>query len=276
MSRPVTPSADCLAAAPLERAIAALRTLSAQKPVENLRHAEIAQSAGLPWQTVRRLLGPREDFQVWLDRPRDASAPCDTRGRILEAAARCFARKGFVHSSQDEVAAEAGVTKGALYWHFASKNDLFFALLDARCAKMDQHLTSAMASSMAAGDPKAALVTLMSAVVNRLATDPEWPRLFIEFFGQTRDPVVRARFGERYLKTYADTAAAIGAGFLPGATPANGNPEDYAVFWTALIEGLVLAWLANPDSINLETRVVRIIDILWDGLGAAHPVVEPK
>ncbi len=117
--------------------------------------------------------------------PRDASAPCDTRGRILEAAARCFARKGFVHSSQDEVAAEAGVTKGALYWHFASKNDLFFALLDARCAKMDQHLTSAMASSMAAGDPKAALVTLMSAVVNRLATDPEWPRLFIEFFGQT-------------------------------------------------------------------------------------------
>ena len=273
MSRTVPSTTDSIAVAPLERAISALRTLSAQKPVENLRHAEIAQVAGLPWQTVRRLLGPREDFQVWLDRPSDAAAPSDTRGRILEAAARCFARKGFVHSSQDEVAAEAGVTKGALYWHFASKNDLFFALLDARCANMDQYLPTAVASSMATGDPKAALVTLMSAVVCRLATDPEWPRLFIEFFGQTRDPVVRARLGERYIKSYADTAALIGAGILPGVSP-NADPEDYAVFWTALIEGLVLAWLANPESIDLEARIVRIIDILWDGLGAAHPAVE--
>lgn len=271
MSPPNPSSVD--RTAPLDRALAALRALAAQKPVDSLRHAEIAQAAGLPWQTVRRLLGPRADFAAWLDPASDAAAPGDTRSRILDAAARCFARKGFANASQDEVAAEAGVTKGALYWHFASKHDLFFALLDARCAEMDQYLPTAVASAMAAGSPKAALVALISAIVRRLATDPDWPRLFIEFFGQTRDPAVRERLGQRYLQSYADTAALIGAGIPTGVAP-QGDPVDHAVFWTALIDGLMLAWLANPDSIALESRIVRIIDILWDGLGAAPPVVE--
>lgn len=266
-----------VAATPLAQALDALRTLALQKPVTRLRHAEIAQRAGLPWQTVRKLLGPREAFAAWLERPSDAEAPSDTRSRILAAAARGFARKGFAGASLDEVAAEAGVTKGAVYWHFAGKNDLFFALLDARCAEMDQTLPAlaeaAKAAGKAAGNPKVALVSFISNIVRRLAADPDWPRLFIEFFGQTRDAAVRQRLGQRYLDSYADAAALIGAGIPSGAPPA-GDPLDHAVFWTALIDGLMLAWLVNPDSIDLEARVARIIDIVWDGIGAVRPTVE--
>jgi len=271
------PSNDGNAAAALTRALAALRTLAAQGPVSCLRHADIALEAGLPWQTVRRLLGPRQEFAAWLDRPSDAAAPSDTRSRILAAAARCFARKGFANASVDEVAAEAGATKGAVYWHFAGKDDLFFALLDIRCAEMDQYLPTvveaAKAAGKAAGDPKVALATMMSSIVRRLAADPDWPRLFIEFFGQTRDPAVRSRLGQRYLDFYADSAALIGAGIPSGVAP-RGDPLDHAVFWIALIDGLMLAWLANPDDIDLEARMARIVDIVWDGIGAVRPAVE--
>ncbi|MDO8933329.1 MAG: TetR family transcriptional regulator [Rhodocyclaceae bacterium] len=282
MPRPAASAPDNTTAAPLARALAALRALAAQQPVGDLRHADIARATGLPWQTVRSLLGPRERFAAWLERPGNAAAPGGTRSRILDAAARCFARKGYANASLDEVAAEAGLTKGAVYWHFAGKHDLFFALLDARCAEMDNYMPAVVESAMSAGqaarDPKLALTTLITGIVRRLGADPNWPRLFIEFFGQTRDPAVRARFGQRYLESYADVAAMVRAGIPTGSTP-QGDPDDLAVFWIALIDGLMLAWLVNPDSIDLDARIARIIDILWDGLGARRqpvPPVEPS
>lgn len=277
MSR-ASPATHSGNATPLDRALTALRALAAGKPAESLRHADIARAAGLPWQTVRSLLGPRERFAEWLERPGDAAAPGDTRSRIVAAAARCFARKGFANASLDEVAAEAGLTKGAVYWHFAGKHDLFFALLDARCAEMDGHMPAVVESAMSAGQaarsPKLALTTLITGIVRRLGDDPDWPRLFIEFFGQTRDPAVRQRFGQRYLESYADVAAMIRAGIPTGSVP-KGDADDLAVFWIALIDGLMLAWLVNPDSIDLEARIARLIDILWDGLGTRRDTLPP-
>lgn len=277
MSR-ASPAAHSGNATSLDRALTALRALAADKPADSLRHADIARAAGLPWQTVRSLLGPRERFAEWLERPGDAAAVGDTRSRIVAAAARCFARKGFANASLDEVAAEAGLTKGAVYWHFAGKHDLFFALLDARCADMDGHMPavveSAMSAGQTAGSPKLALTTLIAGIVRRLGDDPDWPRLFIEFFGQTRDPAVRRRFGQRYLESYADVAAMIRAGIPTGSVP-KGDADDLAVFWIALIDGLMLAWLVNPDSIDLEARIARLIDILWDGLGTGRDTVPP-
>lgn len=275
-------AADATDAAPLDRALAALRTLGALRPVGELRHADIARESGLPWQTVRSLLGPRERFADWLERPDDAAASGGTRTRILDAAGRCFARKGFASASLDEVAAEAGLTKGAVYWHFAGKDDLFFALLDARCAEMDRAMPAIVAAATSAGqaarDPKRALTTLIAGIVRHLGDDPNWPRLFIEFFGQTRDPAVRSRFGQRYLESYADVAAMVRAGIPTGSVP-RGDADDLAVFWIALIDGLMLAWLVNPDRIDPAARIARLIDILWDGLGAGRnraPDVEPS
>ena len=53
-----------------------------------------------------------------------------TRAQLLSAAARVYARRGFDGATLDEVAEEAGFTKGAVYDHFGSKENLLFALLD--------------------------------------------------------------------------------------------------------------------------------------------------
>src|SRR5947209_18295805 len=69
-----------------------------------------------------------------------------TRAALLEAAARVYARRGFEGATLDEVAEEAGFTKGAVYDHFGSKENLLVALLD-------EHLTSEIAAQVALFDP---------------------------------------------------------------------------------------------------------------------------
>src|SRR3954467_3710905 len=64
--------------------------------------------------------------------PRRAEAGPDTRTKLLDAAAKVFAERGFANSSVDDVAAAAGMSKGAVYWNFDSKDDLIEALLDER------------------------------------------------------------------------------------------------------------------------------------------------
>src|SRR4051794_10989336 len=56
----------------------------------------------------------------------------DGRSALLEAALDVFAKRGYRDASVDEIAGAAGYSKGAVYFHFSGKEDLFFALLEER------------------------------------------------------------------------------------------------------------------------------------------------
>jgi AcrR family transcriptional regulator len=65
---------------------------------------------------------------------RKPAATEDRRAQILEAALKVFAAKGFKGATNRDIAREAGITPGLIYWYFASKEDLFFAILENRVA----------------------------------------------------------------------------------------------------------------------------------------------
>src|SRR5580693_6909517 len=65
----------------------------------------------------------------------------DGRAALLEAAMEVFARRGYRDASVDEIAERAGYSKGAIYFHFSGKDDLFFALLEDR---IDQPMREAI------------------------------------------------------------------------------------------------------------------------------------
>ncbi|MFC4158105.1 TetR/AcrR family transcriptional regulator [Chitinimonas lacunae] len=252
-----------------ERALAALKQVVSHKPIAEINYGDIAAEAGLPWQTVKRMLGPREQFAAWLDN--SAPVPADTRTRILDSAARVFARKGYLCASLDEVAADAGLTKGAVYWHFSSKNELFFALLDSRFkTEYEQHLPAALEAQQANPDPKAALLELLCEVLGRVEQDPDWPRLFLEFMGQAREPEIRRRLGDAYLSSYRMSAQLIARQHQDHGQGSPDDPELMAIFWSSLMDGLILAWLINPDKIDLKALMPRIVDLLWRGVRPAE------
>ena len=100
-----------------------------------------------------------------------------TRAQLLAAAARVYARRGFAGATLDEVAEEAGFTKGAVYDHFGSKENLLFALLD-------EHLATQIAEQVALFDPAKAAAERPRAGsdqwMKELDEDPDSFRLFVE------------------------------------------------------------------------------------------------
>lgn len=191
--------------------------------------------------------------------------PTATRERILAAASHTFARKGYQAASLDEVAQFAGMTKGAIYWHFRSKNDLFFALLDHKFQLHTAPVPEDLRVAAATANPRQAVTVLLQTMFARLRTDAEWPRLYLEFIGQARDNEMR----ERLARFHADGMALVaqhirtmqGAGLAPGGHDAT----TQAAFWGALFDGLMLAWLINPHT-DHDALITHIVDLLWHGI----------
>jgi len=98
-----------------------------------------------------------------------------SRAALLDAAATVFARDGFHRATLDAVAAEAGLTKGAVYSSFDGKDDLFFALQERRFAQLAEEQAEAV--GQAAGDPEHVGV----AAAKHLPFDRVWNLLFLEF-----------------------------------------------------------------------------------------------
>jgi AcrR family transcriptional regulator len=96
---------------------------------------------------------------------------------LLESAAACFLESGFAATSLDAVAKRARVTKGAIYHHFASKRDLFLAVME-RQEEMNARTVDEAAT--AAPDPWSAIVAAFDAFLGTIA-DPVYQRLcFVE------------------------------------------------------------------------------------------------
>src|SRR6266542_6308917 len=72
-------------------------------------------------------------------RPTREEKKARTRAQLIDAAATVFARRGLVAASLDEVAEEAGLTKGAVYSNFGSKEELFEAVIDERLSEPMKH-----------------------------------------------------------------------------------------------------------------------------------------
>ncbi len=119
------------------------------------------------------------------------SRRAETRARLLEAAGRVYTHRGFDGATIDEVAAEAGLTKGAVYDHFGSKEKLLLALLDEHLsAQIAEQLTLFDATEETAERPRAGADRWMK----HLDEEPDAFRLFVEAWVHAqRDDELRAR-----------------------------------------------------------------------------------
>jgi AcrR family transcriptional regulator len=174
-----------------------------------------------------------------------------TRARLLDAAAQVYARQGFAGATLDEVAAEAGFTKGAVYGHFGSKENLLLALVE-------EYLAGQVTEQLALFDrdrttwerPLAGSEHWM----DRLKERPQRFRLFVELWSYSqRDERLRARLAgglaalRATLARFA-TESAADAGF---DTPP-GVAEQFANVMLGLGLGLSMLKLTEPDAVSDE------------------------
>jgi AcrR family transcriptional regulator len=201
-----------------------------------------------------------------LDRRRTASRsqPGDatSRDQLLAAAARVFARAGYHGASMSEIATEAGFSKGALYWSFASKEELFFALLD----ELDEQLRALIAAS--ASQPKEQERTgEISRELSAVLTDArDLVLLFHEYSAlAVRDPKIAARYAQRNARLREEIAAAVRARHETIGVPLAMPAEDLATALIALVDGLSIQQLTEPDAVP-EELFGLIAALIEDGM----------
>jgi len=119
-----------------------------------------------------------------------------TRGDLLDAARRVFERHGFHRASLDQIAEEAGYTKGAVYSHFpAGKDELFLAVLDRH---IDERVPTYAATILAQDSFEASLRAIARHLVALGERDPAWTPLLVEFWTHaSHNPQLRDAVGER-------------------------------------------------------------------------------
>jgi AcrR family transcriptional regulator len=179
---------------------------------------------------------------------------------VLAGAEAVFDRHGFDQATLDEVAAEAGLTKGAIYSSFGTKDELFAALMNAQIDERLRRVAGALQQQPPNANPAHAVASVMTAATRG---DPGWHVTFLEYWVKAmRSPQLRRsladqrrRARELIARSVHDHSAALGIE-LPL------SDENFAVVLLALSNGLAIEQLLDPAAVDqsaLEQTLAGLI-----------------
>jgi AcrR family transcriptional regulator len=171
------------------------------------------------------------------------------RGRILRAARAVFGARGFHGATIEEIADEAGLSNGAIYYNFGSKGDLFLALLEERMEERLQHMRRTLTGGGQSDSSGLGLEKEARDATRSLKESREWRLLLFEFVAHAaRTPSLRPKLRahkRRYRVGMAEVLEQRGAaGSIPG--------EQLALAATALANGLALEEASDPGAVPDE------------------------
>jgi len=192
----------------------------------------------------------------------------ETRHRILDAAEAVFHRQGVSRTSLAHVAAEAGVTRGAIYWHFKDKADLFDAMMQRVIGATEAGCLDP--ALLEADDPLAAMRALALDFLLQVARDAQHQRVFdiaihkSEYVGEMA--LARDRHLDCARRHRAMLEAAMRLAQQRGLINATANPHWAAEGLIALIDGLLVNWTLDNRLFPLAEYAEPIIDTYLGGL----------
>lgn len=188
------------------------------------------------------------------------------RELVLAAARRVFLAKGYAGATLDGIAEEAGFSKGVMYSQFASKADLFLALLDRRIGERARE-NAGIVAQLAWPD---GLRSLFRSAAQRSEENAEWAWLLIEFRAHAaRDPELNRRYAAAHARTVDRFAAAIEQLYANAGQPPLHPPRFMAQLALAIDNGTILERAADSDALPVE----RVEEFL---VNAAQPAPSPQ
>ncbi len=190
-----------------------------------------------------------------------------TRGKLVEAALRVFATSGYERATVDDLAAAAGYSKGAYYFHFSTKEEILLELLDA----WSEDRTARLESSASADQPAAVvLMEMVEALLSYEDDSPHQPSLLLEFWSQAlRSEQVRRQLNAAYDGWKDLLAGAFKRARDEGVIAEDVEPATASALALAVHDGLVLeSCLGLPWA--AKTSIRRLVAALL------APLMEPE
>ena len=193
-----------------------------------------------------------------------------TRDRLLDAAEQVFYERGVAGASLADVANRAGLTRGAVYWHFKDKLDLFGAVVQRVWLPIEQALVS---ETLGGGDslPVVRILQRFALIARAVSVDGRVRRIFeiamfkVEHVGELA--AVQQRWvqgGDRFMVLLEQDLAMAYAGLKGRVLLAE---ELAAKGLRALFDGLLYAWLLRQGSFPLEDESQQLVRFYLSGLG---------
>jgi AcrR family transcriptional regulator len=191
-----------------------------------------------------------------------------TRLQLLETAQALFWEKGVSRTSLADIAQAAGVTRGAIYWHFANKADLFNSMCDLVAPKISEMDSRLCAHAQTA--PTQTLWRHCCEMLYAICTIPQFARIIgilylrCEYVGEMEQAMLadaewlrenHQRF--KHLIELADRCGELQPGIDPGMA---------ALGLQAQLRGLVEVWLLRPEALDLARDAEQLLSPYFSGV----------
>jgi AcrR family transcriptional regulator len=172
------------------------------------------------------------------------------RGRILRAARAVFGARGFHGATIEEIADEAGLSNGAIYYNFDSKGELFLALLDERMEERLRHMRRVLTGGRQSDSSGLGLEKEARDATRSLKESPEWRLLLFEFVAHAvRSPGLRTKLRAHKRKYRAEMAEVLEQRLIGRGESASIPGQQLALVATALANGLALEEASDPGAV---------------------------
>jgi TetR/AcrR family transcriptional regulator, acrAB operon repressor len=188
----------------------------------------------------------------------------ETRQHILDVALRLFSQQGVSSTSLAEIAKAAGVTRGAIYWHFKNKSDLFGEIWQLSELGISELETEYQAKFP--GDPLSVLREILVYILEATVTE-ERRRLMMEIIFHKCEFVgemAAAQQAQRNLclESYDRIEQVLKDCIAAGQLPADILTRRAAILMRGYVSGIVENWLFSPDSFDLKQEARDYVAIL--------------
>ena len=192
----------------------------------------------------------------------------ETRNRILDAAERVFFEKGVSRTSLADIAQAAGVTRGAIYWHFANKGELFTAMFDRVLLPLDELKAASLDPEEA--DPLARLMEVCTFCLRDTVNDPRRRRVFDILFLKCEFVEEMGPVMARNQNSMRDALRSIEGGLRnaisKGQLPADLDTARATSMLHAFVGGALRDMLFLPGALDFEKHAEQMVKGLFDML----------
>jgi TetR/AcrR family transcriptional regulator, acrAB operon repressor len=192
-----------------------------------------------------------------------------TRRALLDAGLRVFGRQGYAATRLEDIAREAAVTRGAIYWHFGGKAELYQALMAERLGP-----ANALLGEILSGDqpPLAKLRLLLVGALEYLEEDADYRAVLeLTLYKSEAIPELAAGVAAKAQATRAlrdSLVQIVRAGIAAGAIRPDVEPGVAALAAISLLNGVTATWLLDPAAFSPRAQAASIADTFLYGLAA--------
>jgi AcrR family transcriptional regulator len=187
----------------------------------------------------------------------------ERKEQILEAAIEVFARSGFHGARMDDIAKQAGLSKGALYWYFDGKDAIIQGIMDRMFAREFEQMGTFIDADIPAKDK---LERYLELALDDIAHFESLMPIMYEFWAMLlRKKRVKEVLGS-YYQSFFDIAIPIIQQGIDNGEFREVSAEDVAVTIGAFIEGMFVLWAAIPDVVVLERHLRAGANLIVESL----------